>query len=150
MYRLCSLLTAFILANTGCTPKAEVENAYFGRFTGVGSGEVVFSQTNSLSRKSENHYGWAVSVKNSPSQIVVKEEIETPTPAQWEIPLNSKTIQLSSDGKTVSATQTIPLKGQTFLFHNWSLSHTDPLGTYTATLFVEGKKVSEVHFIVTE
>lgn len=146
--RYLSLCLAFALISCGKTELKIVE-ARFGIFTKDGTDKVVFTPTERLSKKSEAAYGWFVKIQSFEGVVTVKDEVETPVPAKWEIPANSP-VQISADGKTVSATQTLPVNGTSILFHNWSLSSSDPVGSYKNKLYVNSQMVKEVSFAVVE
>lgn len=139
-----------MLLVAGCgREKLEVTSAEFGSFAGVGTKSVTFIPSDKLSKRSEITYGWVVRMQPFEGSVTVKDEVETPVVARWEFPANAD-VQVSADGKTVSATQSIPVKGTSFLFHNWSLSQSDPVGTYKTRLYVNNKLVKETSFAVVE
>lgn len=146
--RLLILGLAFLIVGCG-REQPELVSAEFGTFTGVGTNDVTFTPVDQLSKKSEAIYGWKVNTRPFEGTVTVKDEVETPIPAQWEFPTNAK-VQVSADKKTVSATQSFPVKGTSFLFHNWSLSPSDPVGTYRTRLYVNNQLIKEVSFEVGE
>ena len=143
------IVTLILLASSCGREKLEVTSAEFGSFAEVGTNNVTFIPSDKLSKKNEITYGWVVRMQPFEGTVTVKDEVETPVVAQWEFPANSD-VQVSADGNTVSATQSFPVKGTSFLFHNWSLSQSDPVGTYKTRLYVNNKLVKETSFAVVE
>jgi hypothetical protein len=143
------LLLIFLFISA-CSNKVEVSNADFGLFSGVGSKAIQFNPEKTFSRNLKNaHYGWHVSfkIKKYPKEITIREVIEAPIVMHWDF-LPDAGIEISSDGKSISSTRTISVTDPELWFHNWQLEPKDPLGTFKAKLYIDGKQVSEKNFAI--
>jgi hypothetical protein len=57
---------------------------------------------------------------------------------------------VSDEGRTATVTHTFHHPKSPFLFHNWSISDSDPVGRYKATLFIDGREIRRTEFDVTK
>lgn len=144
---LCTLIAFSISA---CSSEIGVTDVQFGAFTGVGTSTITFKATTSISKKQELPFGWAFSMNNPPEQISVQEIVESPSSAAWEALPTDSEVQVTDNGKKAKVTKNFSNPGSPFLFHNWSISDSDPIGKYKATLFINGRQVRQVEFDVTD
>jgi len=143
------IFISIALVISACSGDIGVSDVQFGSFSGVGTSFITFQAAGSLSRKQEPHFGWAFSMKNPPKELTVREVIEGPAGAMWESPNNSPEVQVTDGGKTARVTKTISKPASPLLFHNWSISNSDPIGKYRASLYIDGKLIRQVEFNVT-
>lgn len=143
---ILGVITVWLLAS--CSHEIEVFDIQFGSFTGVGTSTVIFRAETHMSRSRDLPVGWAFSMKNPPLTFTLREFIEGPPGTHWEAPPNTPEIQLSEDGRIAEVTKTISRPGSPFMLHNWTISSSDPIGKYKATLFIDGKLIKKVKFDV--
>lgn len=143
---LCASLAFSISA---CSSDIGVTDVQFGSFSGVGTSTVTFRATTTFSKRQDAPFGWAFSMKNPPQQISVQEIVEGPLGSVWEAPPTASEVQVTDGGRTATVTKTFSKPSSPFLFHNWSISDSDPIGKYKAALLINGKQIRQVEFDVT-
>ncbi len=144
------LLLATLVFLTGCTKELRVENVSFGAFDGVGSGSITFKETKLFSKAEESEYGWTFSIQEPPPSLTLKEVVSGPHGVVWDALRNTPGIEWSDDGRTVAITKVIQKPSSRLSFHNWATTASDPIGTYHAKLYIEGKLVAETDFVVSQ
>lgn len=143
------LCASIAISISACSSDVGVTDVQFGSFSGVGSGTVTFRATTTFSKGQDVQFGWAFSMKNPPQQISVQEIVEGPPGTVWEAPPTASEVQVTDGGRTATVTKNFSKPGSPFLFHNWSISESDPLGKYKAALLINGKQIRQVEFQVT-
>lgn len=126
-----------------------MHDVQFGSFSGVGTSTITFRAESSLSREQEPVFGWAFSMKNPPKAIKVREVVEGPPGAMWGSPAQSPEIQVTDGGRIAFVTKTFSKPNSPFLFHNWSISKSDPIGKYAASLYIDENLIRHIEFDVT-
>jgi len=76
-----------------------------------------------------------------------REVISGPPGTAWP---STDSLEVTDGGRTVSSTTDVKNPGLTHLFHNWTLDGTDVAGTYKALLYIDGKLVRSVDFVLTD
>lgn len=124
-------------------------DVHFGSFSGVGTSAVTFRATTTFSKRQDVTFGWAFSMKNPPQNFSVQEIVEGPLGTVWETPPTASEIQVTDGGRTATVTKAFSKPSSPFHFHNWSISDSDPIGKYKVALLINGKKIRQVEFDVT-
>lgn len=143
------LRASIVFSISACSSDVGVIDVQFGSFSGVGTSAVTFRAATTFSKQHDVRFGWAFSMKNPPTQISVQEIVEGPLGTVWEAPPTASEIQVADGGRIATVTKSFSRLGSPFLFHNWSISDSDPVGKYKATLFINGKQIRQVEFDVT-
>lgn len=145
-----ALAFSIALLVSGCFNEAQVEDVRFGAFSGVGKSAVEFRATTALSKSDGLHFGWLFSLRGQSGQVKVREVVEGPLGTRWKAPAGLPEVQVTNDGRTATVTRDFSDIRSPFAFHNWAISDSDPVGTYKASLYVNGKRVSDLTFEVGE
>lgn len=143
---LCASIAFSISA---CSSDIGVTDVQFGSFSGAGTSTVTFRTATTFSKKQDVRFGWVISMKNPPQQISVQEIVEGPMGTIWEVPPTASEVQVTDGGRTATVTKSISKPSSPFLFHNWSISDSDPIGKYKVALLINGKQIRQVEFDVT-
>lgn len=152
MRRTSLLLLATLTVLIGCTKDLSVENVSFGELTGIGSEKVTLRVTNVFTKADEANFGWVFKIQEPPASLTLKEVVSGPRGVVWEAPQDATGIEWFDDGRTVALTKVIykPRPSAHHFFTNWAITASDPIGTYHAKLYVEGKLVGEADFVVSQ
>ena len=95
----------------------------------------------------DNGFGWIARLEAPRHQVRVREELVLPSaPAIWEVGPDTR---ISDDGTTAITEMTLSGADGT-LVNGWSLSEGDPAGEYTLRIIVDGVRVQEMTFLVTD
>lgn len=148
--KLLLLAVSIAFLGSGCFSEAQVDDVQFGAFSGIGESAVEFRATTAISKRDSHHFGWLVSLRSQSGQVTLREVVEGPLGTHWEAPAGRPEVQVSNEGRTATVTREFLDVGSTLAFHNWVISDSDPVGTYTASLYVNGKRVSDRTFVVRE
>jgi len=138
----------FAIFVSACSGDIGISDVQFGSFV-AGDSSIAFRAKNSFSREQEPIFGWVFSMKNPPQEFTIREIVEGPTGTIWEAPPSTPEVQVTDGGKTAQVAKVVLGPSSPFLFHHWSISNTDPIGKYKASLYVDGKLIRQVEFEVT-
>lgn len=137
------VLALICVVSLGCTEEAQYKAVQFGAFSREGN-KVTFQAQTRVLKTNETVIGWAFDIENPPRQLTIREVISGPQGTSWALGPG----EVTDEGRTVSVTKTIQNPGPTFLFHNWTIDHTDVAGNYKAMLYIDSKLIKEVDFFV--
>lgn len=136
-------LALICVASLGCAEEAKYKSVQFGVFSREDS-KLTFQAQTLVLKANETIIGWAFDIENPPKQFTIREVISGPPGTSWPPGPG----EVTDEGRTVSVVKTIHNPGLKFLFHNWTIDHTDVAGNYKATLYIDSKLIKEVDFVV--